>query len=74
LKDGDKSLKPENLEAVQSGEELFVTEMHWMGSDGCIEGVQMGCKVWPQKQVSISRVQLPIHFRAFIGDIDADHY
>ena len=40
LKDGDKSLKPENLEAIQSGEELFVTEMHWMGSDGCIEGVQ----------------------------------
>ena len=44
--DGDKSLKPENLEAIQSGEELYVTwkqwdrmvGIGWLGSDGWMHG------------------------------------
>ena len=76
LKDGDKSLKPENLEAVQSGEELFVTRresLEWDRMDSVGWMYRRGARCGPKNPVIISRGsdQLPIYFRPCIGDTGA---
>lgn len=77
LKDGDKSLKPENLEAVQSGEQLFVTRRESFGWDRMDSVGWMyrgGARCGPKNPVIISRGsdQLPI-YRGYRGPINSIH-